>query len=108
VVDRCLQELLDTVDSVNGRWLVTSDHGNADDMVQRTKKGAPIFDEGRPVPLTSHTLAPVGVAIGGAGLPESVQVPPPSCPPLFVCMHVCLSVLVTACLSPGNGPLRAA
>ena len=28
------QELLDEVDSMNGRFLVTSDHGNADDMAQ--------------------------------------------------------------------------
>ena len=74
VVDKCLQELLDAVDAANGRFLITSDHGNADDMVQRTKKGEPIRDEGKPVPLTSHTLAPVGVAVGGKGLPESVKV----------------------------------
>lgn len=30
----CLQELLEVVDEVNGRFLVTSDHGNADEMVQ--------------------------------------------------------------------------
>lgn len=29
-------------DSLNARWLVTSDHGNADDMVQRDKKGKPL------------------------------------------------------------------
>jgi 2,3-bisphosphoglycerate-independent phosphoglycerate mutase len=74
VVDKCLQELLDTVNEVNGRFIVTADHGNCDDMVQRTKKGEPIYDEGKPVPLTSHTLAPVGVAVGGKGLPESVKV----------------------------------
>ena len=74
VVDGCLQELLDTVDAVNGRWLVTSDHGNADDMVQRSKKGVPIYEEGKPVPLTSHTLAPVGVHVGGKGLPETASV----------------------------------
>ena len=63
------------VDEVNGRWLLTADHGNSDDMVQRHKKtGEPLMDEetGRPMPLTSHTLAPVPVIIGGKGLPESV------------------------------------
>lgn len=73
-VDACLKELLEAADGVNARWLVTSDHGNADDMVQRTKKGEPIYDEGRAVPLTSHTLAPVGVAIGGKGLPASIKI----------------------------------
>jgi Metalloenzyme superfamily len=73
-VDECLGELLAVVDSLNGRWLVTSDHGNSDDMVQRNKKtGEPLMDEyGKPLQLTSHTLAPVPVAIGGAGLPSAV------------------------------------
>ena len=34
MVDKCLGELLETVDQMGGRWLVASDHGNADDMVQ--------------------------------------------------------------------------
>jgi len=29
-------------------------------------------DSGRPLALTSHTLAPVPIAIGGSGLPPSV------------------------------------
>lgn len=29
-------------------------------------------DNGKPLPLTSHTLAPVPVAIGGGGLPDNV------------------------------------
>lgn len=74
LVDTCLGELLKVVDEVNGRWLVTADHGNADDMVQRQKKTLkPIFnDAGKPIPLTSHTLAPVPLAVGGAGLPAEV------------------------------------
>lgn len=74
IVDKCIKELLELCDSLNGRWLVTSDHGNADDMVQRDKKGKPLMGEdGKPLPLTSHTLAPVPIAIGGAGLPASVN-----------------------------------
>lgn len=73
VVDACVKDLLEVADSVNARWLVTSDHGNADDMVQRDKKGKPLVDEGgKPLPLTSHTLAPVPVFIGGKGLPDNV------------------------------------
>jgi len=34
VCDAGLGQLLETVESLGGRWLVTSDHGNADDMVQ--------------------------------------------------------------------------
>uniref|UniRef100_A0A7R9VFU8 phosphoglycerate mutase (2,3-diphosphoglycerate-independent) n=1 Tax=Chlamydomonas euryale TaxID=1486919 RepID=A0A7R9VFU8_9CHLO len=73
VVDACVKELLEVADSVNARWLLTSDHGNADDMVQRDKKGKPIMgDNGKPLPLTSHTLAPVPVMVGGKGLPANV------------------------------------
>lgn len=57
LVDSCVKELLDTVDSIGGRWLVTADHGNADDMVQRNKKdSSPIYVDEKLAPLTSHTL----------------------------------------------------
>eukprot|EP00879_Flechtneria_rotunda_P000460 GHRR01000561.1.p1 GENE.GHRR01000561.1~~GHRR01000561.1.p1 ORF type:complete len:571 (+),score=178.30 GHRR01000561.1:37-1713(+) len=74
-VDKCLTDLLKVVDEVGGRFLVTADHGNSDDMVQREKKtNKPIIDDdsGKPLPLTSHTLAPVPVYIGGKGLPDNV------------------------------------
>ncbi|KAL6748133.1 phosphoglycerate mutase [Haematococcus lacustris] len=75
--DACLGELLEVADSLAGRWLVSSDHGNADDMVQRDKKGKPLVNEhGHPLPLTSHTLAPVPVFVGGKGLPDSVVFKP--------------------------------
>ncbi|SCU70077.1 2,3-bisphosphoglycerate-independent phosphoglycerate mutase [Trypanosoma equiperdum] len=73
-VDQSLQRLKEAVDSVNGVFLITADHGNSDDMVQRDKKGKPVRDaEGNLMPLTSHTLAPVPVFIGGAGLDPRVQ-----------------------------------
>ena len=58
LVDGCVKELLDTCDKMGGRWLLTADHGNADDMVQRQKKSnEPMMGEdGQPLPLTSHTL----------------------------------------------------
>ena len=58
LVDSCVKELLDTCDKVGGRWLLTADHGNADDMVQRQKKSnEPMMGEdGKFLPLTSHTL----------------------------------------------------
>jgi 2,3-bisphosphoglycerate-independent phosphoglycerate mutase len=74
LVDKCVGELVEVVNQVNGRFLLTSDHGNADDMVQRHKKTLePIIENGKAVPLTSHTLAPVPLAIGGSGLPEDVK-----------------------------------
>jgi hypothetical protein len=34
LVDSCVKELLEVVDELKGRFIVTSDHGNADDMAQ--------------------------------------------------------------------------
>jgi 2,3-bisphosphoglycerate-independent phosphoglycerate mutase len=74
LVDKCVAELLAVADEVNGRWLITADHGNADDMVQRQKKTlAPIIENGKAVALTSHTLSAVPCAIGGAGLPADIK-----------------------------------
>jgi 2,3-bisphosphoglycerate-independent phosphoglycerate mutase len=73
--DACLGRLLAACDEANGRFLVTADHGNADDMAQRDKKTKrPLIDpkNGRVLALTSHTLAPVPVYIGGRGLPPNV------------------------------------
>lgn len=33
-VDKHLGELLQAVEDLGGRWLIASDHGNSDDMVQ--------------------------------------------------------------------------
>ena len=55
-----LQALTEATNKLGGRWLVTADHGNAEGMVSRDKKGSPVMDdEGHPIPLTSHTLSPV-------------------------------------------------
>ena len=77
--DKELGRLLAVVEELGGVFLVTSDHGNADDMVQRAKKtGKAVVDAaGKPLPLTSHTLAPVPVAIGGPGLAASVSLDGP-------------------------------
>jgi 2,3-bisphosphoglycerate-independent phosphoglycerate mutase len=80
VADDCVSQLLEAVDAVGGRWLVTADHGNAEDMAQRNPKtGQPLRKkvvgkgEGEVLPLTSHTLNPVPCAIGGTGLPPEVR-----------------------------------
>lgn len=80
VCDQQLGRLLQAVEAVGGRWLVTSDHGNADDMVQRHKKTkAPLVNKetGKLEELKSHTLAPVPVVIGG-DVPSSVSFAPES------------------------------
>jgi 2,3-bisphosphoglycerate-independent phosphoglycerate mutase len=74
VVDAQVGMLLKAVEELGGVFLVTADHGNADDMVQREKKtNKPVMQDGKIATLTSHTLAPVPVAIGGPGLPASVR-----------------------------------
>jgi 2,3-bisphosphoglycerate-independent phosphoglycerate mutase len=73
-VDHALAQLEAAVNDIGGTYLITADHGNADDMAQRDKKGKPLKDEnGKVVSLTSHTLAPVPVMIGGSGLPPDVK-----------------------------------
>lgn len=48
------------MEEVKGTYLVTADHGNAEDMVQRDKKTRKaLLEDGKPRMLTSHTLNPV-------------------------------------------------
>jgi len=73
-VDEGLTRLLKVCDEVGAAYIVVADHGNADDMVQRNKKGKPkLTKDGKAVPLTSHTLAPVPLIIGGPGVPANVS-----------------------------------
>ncbi|CAI5492294.1 unnamed protein product [Closterium sp. Naga37s-1] len=74
-VDGSVKELLEAVEQVGGIYCLTADHGNCDDMVQRNSKThKPILGpDGTPEPLTSHTLAPVPIAIGGPGLPANIR-----------------------------------
>jgi 2,3-bisphosphoglycerate-independent phosphoglycerate mutase len=71
--DEAVKIVLDAVEQVGGIYLVTADHGNAEDMVKRTKSGEPELKGGSIQILTSHTLKPVPVAIGGPGLHPGVK-----------------------------------
>ncbi|KAI3750583.1 hypothetical protein L2E82_21255 [Cichorium intybus] len=72
--DEAVKIILDAVEQVGGIYVVTADHGNAEDMVKRNKKGEPALDkDGNVQILTSHTLQPVPIAIGGPGLTEGVK-----------------------------------
>jgi 2,3-bisphosphoglycerate-independent phosphoglycerate mutase len=67
--DVALGVMLGAVEAAGGAFIVTADHGNADDMAQRDKKGQPLRDaNGKVLARTSHTLAPVPFCIGGPGL----------------------------------------
>nr|GEY49232.1 2,3-bisphosphoglycerate-independent phosphoglycerate mutase [Tanacetum cinerariifolium] len=48
--------ILYAVEQIGGIYVVTADHGNAEDMVKRNKKGEPILKDGEVQILTSHTL----------------------------------------------------
>lgn len=54
-----LQIIIDAIEKVGGIYLVTADHGNAEDMVKRNKSGEPLLKDGNIQVLTSHTLKPV-------------------------------------------------
>ncbi|KAG5399007.1 hypothetical protein IGI04_020821 [Brassica rapa subsp. trilocularis] len=72
--DVAVRMILDAIEKVGGIYVVTADHGNAEDMVKRDKAGKPALDkEGKLQILTSHTLKPVPIAIGGPGLSAGVR-----------------------------------
>ncbi|KAL5227627.1 hypothetical protein ABZP36_015892 [Zizania latifolia] len=72
--DEAVKIILDAVEQAGGIYLVTADHGNAEDMVKRNKSGQPALDKSGGIQiLTSHTLQPVPVAIGGPGLHPGVK-----------------------------------
>jgi 2,3-bisphosphoglycerate-independent phosphoglycerate mutase len=59
-VDRCVGELLEVVEELEGIAVVTSDHGNSDEMFTEGKNGGRIVK-------TAHTLNPVPFAIYDPG-----------------------------------------
>ncbi|KAJ0734938.1 putative phosphotransferase (phosphomutase) [Helianthus annuus] len=72
--DQAVKMILDAIAEVGGIYVVTADHGNAEDMVKRDKKGEPLVGKDGKVQIqTSHTLQPVPVAIGGPGLAGGVK-----------------------------------
>ena len=62
-VDLCLGRLTEAVRRADGVLLVTADHGNADEMLQRKKGQVLTDDDGRPLKKTSHTLNPVPLIV---------------------------------------------
>jgi 2,3-bisphosphoglycerate-independent phosphoglycerate mutase len=59
-IDLALGRILPTVKKARGCIVVTADHGNVEDMIERSKDGTPIFnDDGSPRWKTAHSLNPV-------------------------------------------------
>ncbi len=71
-VDTAVGQIAAAVAAKGGALIVTADHGNADDMVERDKKSkAPKRDErGQLIPKTAHSLNPV---VFHLVLPESAR-----------------------------------
>lgn len=55
--------IFEAIAKAGGIAVVFSDHGNADEMVRRNKKGQIELRNGKPVPHMSHTLAKVPVLV---------------------------------------------
>ncbi|KAL6660087.1 hypothetical protein ACP70R_002209 [Stipagrostis hirtigluma subsp. patula] len=67
--DEAVKIILDAIEQVGGIFVVT-----AEDMAKRDKSGKPLLDkDGKVQTLTSHTLNPVPIAIGGPGLAPGVR-----------------------------------
>lgn len=63
-IELSVARVVDAVRKARGCLVVTADHGNAEDMVERDKSGKPLFDDdGRPRRRTAHSLNPVPFAI---------------------------------------------
>jgi 2,3-bisphosphoglycerate-independent phosphoglycerate mutase len=63
-LDIALARIIPVIEAAKGCLVVTADHGNADEMVERDKAGEPIINaDGKPKGRTSHTLNPVPITI---------------------------------------------
>ena len=62
-IDLGIGRILGAVAATRGCLVVTADHGNAEDMVERDKAGAPLYEDGKPVFRTAHSLNPVPFVI---------------------------------------------
>lgn len=59
-VDLAIGRIREEVERAGGCLVVTADHGNAEDMVQRDKQGRPVLDDdGDPTWKTSHSVNPI-------------------------------------------------
>jgi 2,3-bisphosphoglycerate-independent phosphoglycerate mutase len=60
-VDLALERIITAVKAVNGILVITADHGNADEMYEKSKD-----PNAKPKPKTAHTLNPVPFIVVGA------------------------------------------
>lgn len=73
-VDLAIGRIADAVEAAGGCLLVTADHGNADDKVERNSDGEPLLRDGEPELRTAHSLNPVMFAVHDyGGLPVRLR-----------------------------------
>ncbi len=67
-IDLSIGRVMKAVAEARGTLVITADHGNCDDMVERDKDGSPLYGaDGKPYMKTAHTLAPVAFTVWDAG-----------------------------------------
>ncbi|MDE0030201.1 MAG: 2,3-bisphosphoglycerate-independent phosphoglycerate mutase [Deltaproteobacteria bacterium] len=76
-IDRALGRILAAVAAVHGCLVVTADHGNSEDMVERDKDGAPLYEDGKPVFRTAHSINPVPFVVRDFSDRRYSLAPPP-------------------------------
>ena len=65
------------MEAAEGCLVVTADHGNSEDMVERGKDGAPLYENGKPVFRTAHSVNPVPFLIRDFSGRRYSLAPPP-------------------------------
>lgn len=58
-VDACLDKVVSKLESLGGNFIITADHGNAEEMLTETGE-----------PMTAHSINHVPCIVGGVGNPE--------------------------------------
>ena len=73
--DLCVGRLMEAIKAAGGVLVLTADHGNADEMYERNKKGEIVMDPrtGAPKAKTSHSLNPVPCFIWDSAGTAKVQ-----------------------------------
>ncbi len=76
-IDTAIGLILAAVEAAQGCLVVTADHGNSEDMVERGKDGAPLYENGKPVFRTAHSVNPVPFLIRDFSGRRYSLAPPP-------------------------------
>lgn len=72
-VDLAISRIFKAVQDSKGCLLVTADHGNAEDMVERDKRGNPQMRSGKPWWKTAHSLNPIPFIVADFSGRRNVQ-----------------------------------